>query len=156
MRYVSIFFLAVLILQSLSCTKETVCKPATVKEDEAKILSYATANGITAQKHSSGLYYQVISTGTGEVPNTSSVISITYTGKLTNNDIFDEQMDATQTNWRLSSLIQGWQIGLPLIKKGGKIILLVPAALAYGCASPGGAIPANSILVFDINLVDVK
>jgi len=51
-------------------------------------------------------------------------------------------------------LIAGWQIGLPLIHKGGEIKLIVPSSLAYGCGN--GPLPANSILYFDIHLVDVQ
>jgi len=66
---------------------------------------------------------------------------------------FDQQTDASKTGWPLGSLIAGWQIGLPLIQKGGKIKLIVPSSLAYGC---GGNLPANSILYFDVHLVDVQ
>jgi FKBP-type peptidyl-prolyl cis-trans isomerase FkpA len=141
----------------LSCTKnEKQCTPVSVQHDEQSILSYGSANSLNLQKHSSGIYYHIESAGYGETPGLSSVVSITYTGKLLNNSIFDRQMDASKTNWKLSSLIKGWQIGLPLIKKGGSIILIVPSALAYGCQSVSGAIPSNSVLVFDITLVDVR
>jgi FKBP-type peptidyl-prolyl cis-trans isomerase FkpA len=100
------------------------------------------------------LYYQIVDEGTGATPNINSTVGITYTGKLTNNAVFDQQ---TQTmEWPLNNLIAGWQIGLPLIKEGGEIILLVPSSLAYGCYSPASSIPSNSILVFNVNLVSVQ
>jgi hypothetical protein len=67
---------------------------------------------------------------------------------------FDQQADSSKTGWILGSLIPGWQIGLPLIHKGGEIKLIVPSSLAYGCGN--GPLPANSILYFDIHLVDVQ
>ena len=149
---------ATLVLTNLSCTKknEQQCTPLSVQQDEATILNYGTTNGLNLQKHSSGLYYFIESMGSGETPGLSSYVSITYTGKLLNNSVFDQQMDASKTNWKLSNLIEGWQIGLPLIKKGGSIVLVVPSALAYGCQSVGGVIPSNSVLVFNISLVDVN
>ena len=54
----------------------------------------------------------------------------------------------------LSGVIQGWQEGIPLFKEGGSGILLIPSALGYGSQSVG-SIPANSVLIFDINLIDV-
>jgi FKBP-type peptidyl-prolyl cis-trans isomerase FkpA/FKBP-type peptidyl-prolyl cis-trans isomerase FklB len=52
-------------------------------------------------------------------------------------------------------LIKGWQIGIPLMKKGGKATFYVPSELGYG-GNDMGAIPPNSILIFDIELIDVK
>ena len=70
-------------------------------------------------------------------------------------DVFlTSRQTPTQTGWTLGSLIPGWQIGLPLIQKGGEIKLIVPSSLAYGCGS--GPLPPNSVLYFDIHLVDVQ
>jgi FKBP-type peptidyl-prolyl cis-trans isomerase FkpA len=67
--------------------------------------------------------------------------------------VFDQQTNAIKPAG-LGTLIAGWQIGLPLIQKGGEIKLIVPSSLAYGCGN--GPLPANSILYFDIHLVDVQ
>lgn len=140
----------------LGCSKKTDnCKSVSVESEEPAILGYAAANGITPVKHSSGLYYQVISQGSGSAPGMGSIVSVRYTGMFTNNDVFDQQQDASKTGWALNTLIRGWQIGIPLIQKGGKIKLLVPSSLAYGCSSVG-SVPPNSILIFDIELVDVQ
>jgi FKBP-type peptidyl-prolyl cis-trans isomerase FkpA len=156
MRSISIFILFFSTITMTGCFKDPeTCQPASPQSEEAAILSYAAANGITPQKHSSGLYYQIISQGTGANPTASSTIGITYTGKLMmNNSVFDQQTQ--EKDWPLNSLIEGWQIGLPLIKEGGSIVLLVPSSMAYGCQSPGAGIPANSILVFNINLLKVQ
>lgn len=134
--------------------KSEPCTPVSPQAEENAILNYAATNGIVATKHSSGLYYQIVSEGSGATPNVNSTVGITYTGKLTNNVVFDSR--STAAEWPLNNLIAGWQIGLPLIKEGGEIILLVPSELAYGCYSPAPAIPANSILVFNVNLISVK
>jgi FKBP-type peptidyl-prolyl cis-trans isomerase FkpA len=154
-RTVAILFACLFTFFLSGCVKQSEgCKSVSPQSEESAILSYAAANGITPTKHSSGLYYQILAEGTGTAPVSSSVVGITYSGKTTNNAVFDQT--TTQKDWPLDRLIVGWQIGLPLIKEGGNIILLVPSAMAYGCESPAPEIPANSILVFNINLIDVK
>lgn len=139
-----------------SCLKSpTSCQPLKPSSEESQIVAYATANNINATKDSSGLYYQIIDSGTGVKPTLTSTVFISYTGKFLNGTVFDQQSDPSKTGWTLSRLIQGWQIGLPLIRKGGHIKLIIPSALAYGCVGQG-SIPPNEILFFDINLTDVQ
>jgi FKBP-type peptidyl-prolyl cis-trans isomerase FkpA len=116
--------------------------------------AYLTANGITATQHSSGLFYTIVTPGTGTVtPNQCSGVSVTYTGRLTTGATFDQA--TTAVSFTLSGLITAWRIGIPLIKAGGAIKLYVPPSLGYGSQAVG-SIPANSILVFDIGLVNVQ
>ncbi len=137
-----------------SCVKSASdCVNKTVASEQSDILNYASSHGITGTLHSSGLYYQIITGGGGPVPVSSSKISVTYTGKLINDNVFDTQSSPVQLT--LSDAIQGWQIGLPFIHKGGRIILIIPSSLAYGCRG-FGAVPGDAILVFDITLVDVQ
>jgi FKBP-type peptidyl-prolyl cis-trans isomerase FkpA len=146
----------VLLVSQTGCLKSSSsqsCTPASVSSEEPAIIAYASANGINTTRHSSGLYYEIISPGNGATPSANSKVFVTYTGLLLDGRVFDQQADATQTGWPLGSLIAGWQIGLPLIQKGGEIKLIVPSSLGYGC---GGALPPNSILYFDIHLVDVQ
>lgn len=124
--------------------------------DDVLINKFKTANNLQLQKHSSGIYYQIITPGTGtEAIDLNSTITMAYTGRLLNGKVFDSATTASPLTSTLSSLIRGWQEGVPLIKKGGKIRLLIPSALAYGEGSNPG-IPANSVLDFDIELTDVK
>lgn len=139
-----------------SCLKsDSPCQPLKPSSEESQIVSYATTNGINATKDPSGLYYQILDSGSGVKPTLTSKVYITYTGKFLNGATFDQEADATQTGWALSSLIEGWQIGLPMIKKGGHIKLIVPSSLAYGCTGYG-SIPPNEVLFFDITLTDVQ
>ncbi len=116
--------------------------------------TYLSGNSITATEHGSGLFYQIITSGTGaSVANLCNTVSVNYVGKLTNGT----QFDATTTGPRafgLSQLIKAWQIGIPLIKAGGTIRLYVPPSLGYGSQAQG-SIPANSVLIFDIDLLGV-
>jgi len=136
------------------CIKDTACKDKTVQSEEAAILAYASANGITGTLHSSGVYYQVTNPGSGLTPTNTSKVFVTYTGKLLNGTQFDAGTTPAG-GWVLGSLIPGWQIGLPFIQKGGSIKLIIPSSLAYGCAGRR-TIPGNSILYFDISLTDVQ
>ena len=152
-----IFLGGVILFSQAGCLKSSSsqsCTPASVSSEEPAIIAYASANGINTTRHSSGLYYEIISPGNGVTPSVNSKIFVTYTGKLLDGRVFDQQANADQTGWVLGRLIAGWQIGLPLIQKGGEIKLIVPSSLAYGCGS--GSLPANSILYFDIHLVDVQ
>ena len=136
------------------CSKDDTCEPNSPESELPQIQAFAATNGITAIAHPSGLHYQVISEGTGLSANANSRIVITYTGKLMNGSVFDEQLTPNAEGWPLSNLITGWVIGIPLIKEGGHVKLIVPSSLAYGCEQYY-EIPGNSVLYFDIHLVDI-
>lgn len=153
MRLLSIVLSVLVGVALAGCSKSSKgCVPTTSAEDDVKMQAYITANGITATKHASGLYYQIIDPGTGANPTLSSTVTVKYTGKLTDNSVFDSSTGAT---FILGNLIAGWQAGIPLIKKGGKIKLVIPPYLGYGCEA-NGPLPQNAVLFFDIELLDVK
>jgi len=140
---------------SLSCGKnDSGCQPVPVANEKAQLIAYCSANGITYSEHTSGLFYQIIDPGTGASPTTSSTVSVVYTGKHFDNTVFDAA--SNPVTFSLSGVIDGWKIGVPLIKKGGRIKLVVPSALAYSCAGSGTAIKPNEPLFFDVTLTDVK
>lgn len=145
----------IIVAGGIGCIKDTDCKNKTVESEQAAILAYASANSIVGTSHSSGIYYEVISAGAGPTPTLSSKVFVTYVGKLLDGTQFDAGTTPAADPWILSSLIQGWQIGLPLIQKGGRIKLIIPSSLAYGCAGKL-TIPGNAILYFDITLNDVQ
>jgi FKBP-type peptidyl-prolyl cis-trans isomerase FkpA len=151
----SVLLIAILLFVSLSgcMKKEQGCATVKPQDEEKQILAFATDNGITATKHLSGLYYQIMDAGWGVSPAVNSKVTVGYTGKLLNGNTFDQNSSYTQG---LNQLIEGWQIGIPLIKKGGRIKLIIPSSLAYGCNGSGASIPGNSVLYFDISLNDVK
>lgn len=155
MKKIVLFLFASFILFNLgSCIKsDSTCQEKTVQSEEAAMLSYASANGITPTRHNSGLYYQIINQGSGPAPTLNSTLKVKYTGKLTNGTIFDQQIVNAQT-FPLNGVILGWQYGLPLISKGGIIKLIIPSTYGYGCTGKG-PIPGYSILYFEIELIDV-
>jgi FKBP-type peptidyl-prolyl cis-trans isomerase FkpA len=149
-----------LLFLNLRCLKSggsstTQCTPKTVSSEQATITAYATANGMNITTDANGLSYEIVSPGTGPVPSTTSKVFVTYTGQFLNGSVFDQQTDASQTGWVLGDLIKGWIYGLQYIQKGGRIKLIVPSSLAYSCEGRA-SIPPNSILYFDLTLVDVQ
>ena len=121
--------------------------------DEEIILQYILDNNLNAEPTGSGLYYVVNSTGNGDVPNINSIVTVAYKGTLTDGTIFDQSSSSGAT-FPLSNVIQGWQEGIPLFSEGGSGILLIPSDLGYGNQTIG-SIPANSVLIFEVTLLNV-
>lgn len=110
---------------------------------------------------SSGLKYQDEVVGTGAVAKTGQTVAVQYTGTLTNGTKFDSSYDhgSQPFSFQLGAgqVIKGWDEGVAGMKVGGKRKLIIPASLAYGSQDIGnGLIPANSVLIFEVQLVGVK
>jgi FKBP-type peptidyl-prolyl cis-trans isomerase FkpA len=147
-RIVIAGFLAFTLISNFSCTKDSgTCTDKTVQSEEGAILAFATTNGITATRHSSGMYYQIISAGSGATPTLASRVKAKYTGKYMDGTIFDSATTAVE--FPLSGVIAGWQLGLPLIQKGGIIKLIIPSSFAYGCTGRS-PIPPYAVLYFEL------
>jgi len=103
----------------------------------------------------SGLQYTVITEGKGKTPTEKDTVKAHYKGTLTNGNQFDSSYDRGQpAEFPLNGVIKGWTEALQLMKVGGKMKLFIPPELGYGpSARPG--IPANSVLVFEVELLDV-
>jgi len=142
--------LSLLIIGVSSCKKESSFNAAAqAVTDNAAIKAYIAANNITATEDPSGLYYSVLIPGTGAYPTASSTVNVNYTGTLLDGTVFQT---LSNLNDPLSGLIKGWQIGLPHINTGGRILLMIPSGLGYGNNGQSG-IPANSVLIFTIDLL---
>ena len=108
------------------------------------------------KKTASGLLYKVEKAGTGDALKDSDTVVVNYKGTLTDGTEFDNSYKRGEPlSFRLDGVIPGWTEGLKQIKKGGKITLVIPPELAYGKTGVPG-IPANSTLVFDVELLDIK
>lgn len=121
--------------------------------DEEIILNYLKDNNINATRHESGIYYLITQEGTGSSPNYYSTVTVKYKGFLTNGEVFDQTSGDDKFIYPLYKLIEGWIIAIPMLKKGGKGTFLIPSSLGYRNYSLPG-IPANSVLIFDIELID--
>ncbi len=134
-----------------ACDKEG----SQAEKDDQIIVDYLSENNIEATKHSSGLYYTFTDEGSGDHPNINSEVEVRYTGYFTDGRVFDQTAGTSTATFGLTGLIEGWKIGIPLLKVGGEGIFFIPSALGYG--SQGYAsIPGNTVLIFEIELVDIK
>lgn len=123
------------------------------KSDMEKIENYLADNNLTATSTPSGLYYIITEEGTGNHPTLQSTVTVKYKGTLLNGKVFDQTTGNNTATFPLEKLILGWQEGIPLLKKGGKGTFFCPSDLGYGSRRVGD-IPANSVLIFEIELVD--
>lgn len=115
---------------------------------------YAKEKGVVKTK--SGLLYKIEKEGTGAKPKADDTVVVHYKGTLVDGTEFDSSYSRNEPlTIPLNSVIKGWTEGLVNVKKGGKIQLVIPAELAYGENGVPG-IPANSTLVFDVELLDIK
>lgn len=109
------------------------------------------------QTTASGLQYKVTQPGTGKKPAATSVVTVHYTGKLLDGKVFDSSVERGEPiEFPLNQVIPGWTEGLQLMKEGEKATLYIPSQLAYGEQGVPGTIPANSTLVFDVELIKVN
>lgn len=147
--------LAALILAAGSCNKAENadnCGPVMTTAPAAEVShlrEYISANNISAIADSRGFYYSIRDSGGTARPTVCSSVQVNYAGRLTNQTQFDA---GSQVRFKLGGLITGWKAGIPLIGAGGRITLYLPPSLAYGAAEQP-RIPANSILIFEIELL---
>ena len=133
-----------------------------IATDEALLQDYFKKNNIKPLKTASGLYYTIANPGTGPNPKAGEQITVNYTGKTLDGTVFDSNLDPKFNHVQpftfavgQGQVIKGWDEGLMLLKKGGKGTLFIPSGLAYGERSPSPAIPANSVLVFDVEVTGI-
>lgn len=131
-----------------------MCTDATPASEEAIIKDFCSKNSIAAQKDASGIYYEIINPGTTPVPDLNDSVDVLYKGTLLNGTTLDESQTTTYRS-ELNDFIDGWTIGLQKIAKGGQIKMVIPSSLCYGCNGLPGAVEPNTILYFDVKLVDV-
>ena len=105
---------------------------------------------------STGLTYQILYKGwdKNRKPNSGSTVVVNYKGSLIDGSVFDSVGKDSAVSLTLSNTIAGWQEALPKVYNGAHIKLYIPSNLGYGTSTSNTAIPANSVLIFDINLVD--
>lgn len=136
------------------CEPRDIVAPAS---EQQALADYLTARNISATKHPSGLYYQIVQEGTGINPGICASIKVGFTGRLSNGAEV-ERDDYMVLNLKL--MLEGWRIALPLIKSGGKIKIWLPPSLAYGQdgkkVGSTEVVPPNSIMIYDITLYEVQ
>lgn len=131
---------------------------AIVEKEDSTIQEYITSNNMKGVKQPSGLYYVQLTPGTGLKAEPGKTVSVHYTGKLLNGFEFDSSRDRGPFDFNLGQgqVIAGWDEGVAMMSVGEKGFFILPSGLAYGARGAGGAIPPYSILIFEIELLDVK
>jgi len=105
----------------------------------------------------SGLQYEVIKSAEGPQPTADDIVTVHYEGTLTDGTVFHSSIKrGTPIDLPVGGVIPGWVEGLQLMHVGEKYKLYIPSDLAYGEQSPSPLIPANSVLVFELELLDIK
>lgn len=105
----------------------------------------------------SGLQYVVEKEGTGAQPTAEDEVTVHYTGKLLNGQVFDSSVNRGEpATFPLNRVIPGWTEGVQLMKEGAKYTFFIPSDLAYGPQGVPGAIPPHSTLIFDVELIKVN
>jgi len=139
--------------------------------DIAIIDKYLEDNGIVAQVAENGLRYTISKQGTGPMPVAGNTVKVNYVGKLLNGTIFDTSMESAakeagkfqeertyeplQFTVGEGMVIRGWDEGLLFFNKGAKGTIYIPSPMAYGPQARSAEILENSILVFDVEMVDI-
>ncbi len=141
----------------------------TMAKDDKSLQDYFKQHNLNPVKTAGGMYYTLSKEGEGDTPKTGDTVVMNYTGTLMDGTKFDSNEDTafhhvTPFEFSLGrgQVIKGWDEGVALLKKGSKATFYIPSPMAYGAQSrPGGGanpkgIPANSILFFDVELVNIK
>jgi FKBP-type peptidyl-prolyl cis-trans isomerase FkpA len=116
--------------------------------------TFAKQKGV--KKTTGGVLYKVEKAGTGKAPTNTDTVVVNYKGTLVDGTEFDNSYKRGEPlSFRLDGVIPGWTEGLKEVRKGGKIELVIPPDQAYGKTGVPG-IPANSTLIFEVELLDIK
>ncbi len=140
-----------------------------VEADDKTISEFIKTNNLTATKTASGMYYVITAPGAGANATNGQQITMNYTGMLLNGKKFDSNEDPAFQHVEpfkfvlgQGQVIKGWDEGIALLNKGAKAKLIIPSSMAYGDralpgspANPDG-VPANSILMFDVQVKDIQ
>jgi peptidylprolyl isomerase len=155
-------FLFVLIVGLAGCKQDDIFNAAEQAEiDEATIVAYLNDLGLYEQAirdDASGIYYVISEQGTGVKPVFGATVITHYSGFFLSGELFDTSLGgAGPLDFVLGrgDVIAGWDRGFSLIEEGTQALMIIPSGLAYGNNGSSG-IPPNSVLQFDVNLIDVR
>jgi len=138
-------------------------RQAQVEEEAQKLLEdgllwlaeKAGEEGVVAR--ADGLAYKVLKEGTGKTPGPTDSVTVNYTGRLIDGTVFDSSYQRGKpTTVQLDRVIKGWSEALQMMKEGAKWELYIPPDLGYGTRRAGPLVPPNSVLIFDVELLEVQ
>ena len=126
------------------------------QHDIAQIHAAITARAIDTTGTVGGVYYQILKEGTGSFVRVSDTVTVHYKGTLLKDGSIFDQTKEKPARFPLQRLIKGWQIGVPKCREGGTIKIIIPSGIAYGMRTRSKAIPPNSVLVFEIEVLKAE
>ncbi|MFZ9680732.1 MAG: FKBP-type peptidyl-prolyl cis-trans isomerase [Bacteroidia bacterium] len=125
------------------------------KQGEAFLAENGKKKGVITT--ASGLQYEVIKMGNGDKPLATDEVTVHYHGTTTNGEVFDSSKDRGEpATFPLNGVIAGWTEALQLMPKGSIFKLYLPSNLAYGERGAGEKIPPHAVLIFEVELLDIK
>jgi FKBP-type peptidyl-prolyl cis-trans isomerase FkpA len=128
-----------------------------IAQQDGQMQAYIASHNLDMQRDLTGMYFQIQAPGDTGRMTLESVPTLNYTRKNLQDSVLDASFGGTNFDGRkLKDHIVGWQIGLLKIGKGGKILMIIPSPLGFGKAAVGNIIPANSILVCEVELENYK
>lgn len=124
------------------------------KQGVAFLKENSTKQGVVVTR--SGLQYEVVQSGNGEKPSITDSVRVDYTGWRVDGELFESSAERTEKPvFPVKGVIKGWCEALLMMSPGAKWKIYLPSELAYGATSPNVMIPANSALVFEVELLEV-
>ncbi len=137
-----------LVFVFISCSRND---PDVIAErDRQKILEYIEENELDAIELEEGVFIAITQDGIGGQPSDNSLVLMNYLGSLLNGDVFDSGNNA---RINLGGVVRGFRIGVMALNRGSKAVILIPSEAGYGQFSQPG-IPRNSVLIFDVEIID--
>lgn len=152
--------------------KESEQAEVQLQEDVKILENYIAENNLNATKTESGLFYVIEEEGNGPEVEEGNTVAVNYTGYVLDGTVFDTSLESVakendtfmegrpyepiEVQVGMGRVIPGWDEGLQYLKEGSKAKLLIPSTLAYGNRQASEVIKANSVLIFDVEVTDVK
>jgi len=141
-------------MQAKRQAEEQAAGEATRIAGEAYLAENGKREGVVTTP--SGLQYEVITMGTGPKPTAANEVKVHYAGTLIDGTPFDSSIGKEPIEYAVTGFVQGWQEALQMMPVGSKWKLAIPSDLGYGpTAGPGGRIPGNSVLLFELELLGI-
>jgi FKBP-type peptidyl-prolyl cis-trans isomerase len=159
MKAIKVMLIFGLVVLGLSACKQDEVFDAEEQfiKDTTLIEQFLEQNNIVAQTHSSGVRYRITTPGTGANARFGSSVEVKYTGFLLDGTEFDTNVGIGDFFFVVDrgDVIRGWDIGFKLLNKGAIATLYIPSGLGYG-NFPNRDIPGNSVLIFDVRVLDIR
>lgn len=142
-------------IQQLLVARMRQMEARVMKEGQEFLAEIAKEKGV--KELSGGLLYKELTAGDGKSPEETDTVKVHYTGRLVNGNVFDSSVQRGEpATFRVNQVIKGWQMALQEMKVGDKWMLYIPSSLGYGAAGKQPRIAPNSVLTFEVELLEIQ